>query len=144
MKFSLGWGTGQVWSPSIDELLPKHALLAQIGINMCPVVYWKVPVWAVGWQKSQPVSTSKPSLTGQSLELHEAPLPPVSLPGAPGQEHPRTKKSPIEKHWVTSRDGGGVWCLQHTRGQGRKRPKTYTSLCISPRMAAYDCGVGAK
>lgn len=44
MKFSLGWGTGQVWSPSIDELLPKHALLAQIGTNMCPVVYWKVPV----------------------------------------------------------------------------------------------------
>lgn len=48
MKFSLGWGTGQVRSPELtDELLPKHALLAQTGINMCPVVYWKIPVWAV-------------------------------------------------------------------------------------------------
>lgn len=144
MKFSLGWGTGQVRSPSIDELLPKHALLAQIGINMCPVVYWKVPVWAVGWQKSQPVSTSKPSVTGQSLNFMRLLCLQFHSQVPPGQEHPRTKKSPIEKHWVMSQDGGGVWCSQHTRGQGRKRPKKYTSLCISPRMAAYDCGVGAK
>lgn len=144
MKFSLGWGTGQVRSPSIDELLPKHALLAQIGINMCPVVYWKVPVWAVGWQKSQPVSTSKPSLTGQSLELHEAPLPPVSLPGATWPGTPQNKEEPYrEALGHVTGWGWGVY-PQHTRGQGRKRPKTYMSLCISPRMAAYDCGVGAK
>lgn len=82
MNFSLGWGTGQVRSPSIDELSPKHSLLAQIGIHMCPVAYWKVPVWAVCWHKSQSVGTRKPSLTGWCLEPHEAPLPPVSLPGA--------------------------------------------------------------
>lgn len=97
MKFSLGWGAGQVRSPSIDELLPKHALLAPTGINMCPVVYWKAPVWAVGWQKSQSVSTSKPSLTGQSLELHEAPRPPVSLPGATWPGTPQNKEEPYRE-----------------------------------------------
>lgn len=60
---SLGWGTGRVQSPSTDELLPKHAPLAQISIIMCPLIYWKVPMWAVWWPKSQSVSTRKPNLT---------------------------------------------------------------------------------
>lgn len=144
MNFSLGWGTGQVRSPSIDELSPKHSLLAQIGIHMCPVAYWKVPVWAVCWHKSQSVGTRKPSLTGWCLEPHEAPLPPVSLPGA---TWPGTFQNKEESHReVLGQVTGWGWtrCLQQTRGRGKKRPKKYMSLCISPRMAAYDCGVGAN
>lgn len=109
-------------------------------------------LWSTGKSQGGLFDGKSPSLSAQAN--------PVSLDGAqnlmrllclqfhsqvlPGQEYPRTKKNPIEKHWVMSQDGGGAWYLQQTRGQGKKRPKKYMSLCISPRMAAYDCGVGAK
>lgn len=118
--------------------LPRLALTCALwstGKSQCGLFDGKSPSLSA---QANPVSLDSPwnFMRLLCLQFHS------QVP--PGQEHPRTKKSPIEKHWVTSRDGGGVWCLQHTRGQGRKRPKKYMSLCISPRMAAYDCGVGAK
>lgn len=71
-------------------------------------------LWYTGKSQCGLFDGKSPSLSAQAN--------PVSLDGAwnlmrllclqfhsqvlPGQEHPRTKKSPIEKHWVMSRNRG--------------------------------------
>lgn len=41
-------------------------------------------------------------------------------------------------------EGWGMMSAADMRPRQEKKPNKYMSLCISPSMAAYDCGVGTN
>lgn len=133
---------GKSSRPQLMSFYQSMLFLPRLALTCVP--------WSTGKSQCGLFGGPSPSLSAQenpiSLDGAWKPLPPVSLPSAAWPGTLQNKEEPYREvlSYVMGWGWGTVSSADERPRQEKKRPKKYMSLCISPRMAAYDCGVGTN